>query len=465
MNTRIDVQSHQGIVADDFYDADAVDDERDLNTVLKSVKNFATLSEALRILGAMIIVASMSVFMLQGWQQGNDIQRYLMLLAQTGLLTAGGFVLSHGLKETKGARIFFGLALISIPANFTILSALLYSIRQWDGGLSSYPEFATWQAVDPSAAAFTLLGALAALTPIAMFCFAIMARRSAIQLSLHFLLINALLLIPIRSSAAIGVVALAGTIYALSAIGRLTKSDKALSTPEGRFALTILFIPIGIILFRSLYFYEADSLLIGMLMTAIYVTLRQISLLSMRREYVPHLLELVSLPVAFIAATSFAVVVEGFLRYEYMAPTFAIVFAAFALDIVRRSTSSSVSAVAGACASIATCLSLVFNVTVFTNPTTAFMCLIGGCVMLLVGRGSADRLATLAGCVTIAAGVVFGLGEMVSMILRSSWVDLAVFGASAIVLGSVLERHGASIQLRLSKWLAGVTPASQQEVM
>ncbi|RLA30822.1 MAG: hypothetical protein DRR11_12410, partial [Gammaproteobacteria bacterium] len=116
--------------------------------VMQSVRNFASLSEALRMVGAAVLLASMSVFLMQGWNDGNDISRYLLLLAQTGLLTAAGFAMSHGLKETKGARIFFGLSLVSIPANFTILGALLYSVFQWDGGLSTYPGYATWQIED-----------------------------------------------------------------------------------------------------------------------------------------------------------------------------------------------------------------------------------------------------------------------------------------------------------------------------
>ena len=117
----------------------------DADRIMQSIRNFATVSEALRILGAAGLLASMSLFLLQGWNDGNDIGRYLMLLTQTGLLAAAGFAMSHGLKETKGARLFFGLALVSVPANFTILGALLYSVFQWDGALTTYPGFATWQ--------------------------------------------------------------------------------------------------------------------------------------------------------------------------------------------------------------------------------------------------------------------------------------------------------------------------------
>jgi len=54
-----------------------------VDSVMQSVRNFATLSEALCVLGAAVILASMSVFLLQGWNEGNDISRYLLLLAQT----------------------------------------------------------------------------------------------------------------------------------------------------------------------------------------------------------------------------------------------------------------------------------------------------------------------------------------------------------------------------------------------
>ena len=57
-----------------------------VESVAQSIRNFATLSEALRVLGAAVLVASMSVFLMQGWSEGNDIRRYLMLLSQTGFI-------------------------------------------------------------------------------------------------------------------------------------------------------------------------------------------------------------------------------------------------------------------------------------------------------------------------------------------------------------------------------------------
>ena len=258
--------------------------ENKVESILRSVRNFATLSEALRILGATVLLASMSVFLLQGWNEGNDISRYLLLLAQTGLLAAAGFAMSHGLKEAKGARMFFGLALISIPANFTILGALLYSVFQWDGMLTSYPSYATWTIENLAGTSATFAGAMLVLLPVTFFCFAVMARHSAKALTLHFLLLNALLLLPIRSSFAAGSIALLGVFYALNVVSKLPRQNKALKTGEGKFALTALFIPLGIILFRSMYFYQVDSLMVAMVAMAFYLAARQGLALARRNQ-------------------------------------------------------------------------------------------------------------------------------------------------------------------------------------
>ncbi len=424
-----------------------------LESILQSLQGFATVSEALRLLGAGVLVASMSVFLLQGWNEGNDISRYLLLLSQTGLLAAAGFALAYGLKETKGARVFFGLALISVPANFTILSALLYSVLQWDGALGTYPEYATWQIADLASIGLTFGGALLVLVPATMFCFAIMARRSAYWLTGHFLLLNALLLLPIRSSTAVGVVALLGTAYALYAIGKLIGKDGALRTPEGRFALATLFIPIGIILFRSMYFYELDSLLIGMLASAVFLVFRQLSLFPDRSPRFAVLLDLLSLPVALLAASALTDAFTQSVSWEFQAPTFAVAFATMALDIARRTDSRVLAKTAGVAVSVLTSASFIFSVIISGSALGALLCLVAGLIMVLVGYALKDRLALIAGGLTVFTGAAFGFDDVVELILQSGWIELSVFGAVLIALGSVLDRHGASLKLRLGKQL------------
>jgi len=430
--------------------------------IMQSVRNFATLSEALRILGAAVILASMSVFLLQGWNEGNDISRYLLLLTQTGLLATAGFAMSHGLKESKGARIFFGLALVSIPANFTILGALLYSVFQWDGGLTTYPGYASWQIENVASTGLTLGGAMVVLLPVTLFCFAIMARHSARSLSFHFLILNALLLLPIRSSMAAGTIALLGILYALYAVGKMTAKDRSLKTGEGKFALVTMFIPLGIILFRSMYFYQVDSLMVAMVSLALFLSARQVSLFPDRSERLSAVLEMLSLPFAMIAALALTDASAPYLVNGLDVALFAVVYTALALDVLRRTGSRHLRKVIGVSISLAVSVSFTLSVANDPSALTALLALAAGVMLMLWGVAGRRAVASIGGTLTAIAGVFFGFEVLLQLILDSSWIDLAIFGAAAIALGSVVDRHGVVIKLRLDKWFNAVSEQKEQ---
>jgi hypothetical protein len=433
-----------------------------VDSIMQSVRNFTTLSEALRILGAAVILASMSVFLLQGWNEGNDIRRYLLLLTQTGLLAAAGFAMSHGLKEAKGARIFFGLALVSIPANFTILGALLYSVFQWDGGLSTYPGYATWQIDNIASTGAVLGGAMIVLLPVTLFCFAIMARHSAKSLSVHFLLLNALLLLPIRSSMAAGTIALLGVVYALYIISQLAAKDRSLKTGEGKFALATLFIPLGIILFRSMYFYQVDSLMFAMVLLTLFLAARQVSLFPDRNARLAVTLEALSLPVAMAVAVASTDAFSPILAKGLAGPLFAVTYAVLALDVLRRTGSRHLRNAIGVSISLTVALGFTLGVLTVPGATTALLSLMAGLILVLWGASSRKPVAMFSGIVTMLAGAFLGFDAIVQLIVTSSWIDLAIFGASAIALGSVLDRHGVVIKLRLDKWFNSIGEQKEQ---
>ena len=451
MNTR--VRAFDGdLIADNGEKVVLSTSRFSVDSVMRSVRNFATLSEALRMLGAAVILASMSVFLLQGWDEGNDIRRYLLLLAQTGLLAAAGFAMSHLVKETKGARSFFGLALVSIPANFTILGALLYSVFQWDGGLTHYPGYADWRIEDVASIGVTMSAAMLVLVPVTLFCFAIMARRSAKSLSQHFLLLNALLLLPIRSSVAAGTIALAGIVYALLVMGKLTREDLALKTGEGKFALATLIIPPGIILFRSMYFYQVDSLMIAMVAMALFLSARQASQFPDRSARLGLTLELASWPLAIIISLALTDAFELSILSGLKAAVFSATYAALALDVMRRTGSRALAKAIGVSISIAVAVSFTFSVALTPSATSGLFSMAAGILLLLWGAADRKLVAIIAGLITLGAGVLFGFDAILRLIITSSWIDLAIFGASAIALGSILDRHGVAIKLRLTRW-------------
>ena len=420
----------------------------DIDKLIDSIRNVATVSEILRFMGAAVIVAAMSLFLLQGWSEGNDIRRYLMLLAQTGLLAGGGFAMSYALKEAKGARIFFGLALVSVTANFTILGAMIYSVLQLDNALTTYPGFATWQLTDIASTGLVTAGALVVLAPIALFCFLVMARQSARTLTLAFVPLNALLLLPVRESMLAGTLALAGMAFALWTVRRLTKKDSALATGEGRFALLSLFIPSGIVLFRSMYFYDVDSLMVAMLSAAIFIALRQLSVFPGRHKILASLFDIASLPAALV--TSIAVTVSfSNLGIEMLGPLTGLVYAAMGADVLRRTQSAVVAGFTSFTAAFAVAAG--FTVAVAMEPSIwmALTTLTAGVMLGLTGSWLGSRSAMIAGGLTMFAAATFGFDAFVGLVVASNWFTLAVIGALAIALGSLLERHGVAIKLAI----------------
>jgi len=318
--------------------------------------------------------------------------------------------------------------------------------------LSTYPGYASWQIEDVANIGITLGGAMLGLVPVTMFCFAIMARHSAKTLSLHFLLVNALLLLPIRGSLAAGTVGLLGVLYALTIVNKLTQSNTALQTGEGKFALATLFIPLGIIMFRSMYFYHVDSLMVAMVSLALFLAARQASLFPDRSARLATLLEVLSLPLALIAALAVTGAFELGMNSGLLAPLFAGTYAVLALDIIRRTASRILSKVTGVSVSLFVALSFTFSVANSPSAMTALLSLLAGVTLLLWGLAGRKPFATIAGIVTVIAAFKFGAIDILQLIANSSWIDLAIFGATAIALGSVIDRHGVAIKLRITKW-------------
>jgi hypothetical protein len=303
----------------------------------------------------------------------------------------------------------------------------------------------------------TFGGAMLVLIPVTMLCLAIMARRSMKPLALHFLVLNALLLLPIRGSLAAGTIALLGVAYALLVVGKLAKSDRSLKTAEGKFALATLFIPLGIILFRSMYFYQVDSLMVAMVSMAVFAGLRQVTMLPDRGPKLALLLETLSMPVAFTFSLAMTDALGVVVNDVLAGPVFAAIYALLAMDVMRRTESQAFRRIVFATTSIIAMVCFTFTVALRPEPLSALLALGAGAVMLLAGVSFRGHIAAFCGVATLAIGTFFGLEEIWDMVLASSWIDLAIFGACAIALGSVIDRHGVVIKMRLVKWFEAIS--------
>lgn len=421
-------------------------------SVLQKLKNVATLSELLRIFGACAVIASMSMFLLQGWSSGNDIARYFKLLTQTGLLAGAGLALSLVVKEPKGARLFFGLCLISIVSNFTILGALLYSMLQLDGQLLQYPQMMTWRSVNPTAFIPVCLGAVALMTVIARFSYAIFSRANARLLTVAFIALNILLLVPVRSSLAVSVLVAVAFLTAYRVITTVCHSESWLATAEAKFALATLLLPGIIIAVRSIALYHLDEILVISLSLIGYFLLRQT---ATRLQDAPRLrsaVEVAMFILGGIVAWQVLLLIPA-AQSDLSALIVTLVLLCFAFDQIGhtdnmawRSFVLNSTVIALFAVNLAPALwasSLWFKLNSFASALLMM-------AFLNTVKASLDNTSfstTLTFWLTLATGALLGL-EIIEILHLGNWVVVGTIGMSVIIGASLYERYGAKISFK-----------------
>lgn len=440
--------------ADEWEESSPIPEAEKLNIIdlLRNMTNFASL---LRVCGALIMLVAMSTYLLQGWSEGNDISRYYMLLSQTCLLAISGIGLSFLLNENKGARVFFGLGLISITVNMTTLGSLIFSTTQWGSALAHYPSFAKWVAPEFDALMMALLGTLVISAPVAWGSHKVLARRSAHILSALFVFTNLLLLLPVRESVYVGLTVLVAVALPLALLIKRMSQDSTLRTPEGFFAMATIFVPAGIIICRSIWLYPVDEILQITLAGTAFIALRFCALQTAEESFARRVINLLSFGAALGMAIPAAVLVERYLSRALALNVFGFVFAGLMLDLSRRSEKQ-VTVIQ--LAVIALTVSHVLPVLFVDDISNAILCILAGLVIIAVSRQHGLRDQMVMGGVTVLVGVGRQILELAKWIDLSNWVTLSVLGGVIIIAASLIERHGAMLKM---KWDRLVHPVNK----
>ena len=432
-----------------------------LARALAAVREAVTVATLLRTLGAAAIVGSLSLYLLQGFDVRGDLSRVFTLLGQSALLALAGLAVGVALREPKGARVFLALALVSVPANFAVLGAMLYSIAPLDGGLlpAHFPAFATWRA-ETSVDAWRAVGAGAALLlPITAFGFAVLARRHATTLSLALLAGSALLLVPVRAPSVTIVAAgamLIGAVIVTVRAGRRAAARGLPMTFEERLAHGLLFLPAALVLARTMLAngLALDSAL-PLAMAAFYGFDRLVAHArgTVRRQRVVALLG----AVAGVATAVLAVpLLDGTLPGAALLLVFAAVSGALSWRLMRSTDEPGARRAVGAlwsglslaavCASVAVDPSAVGS---GGGSTLAGVVVTLAVVLHGVLEGRLRR-AVLGGAVLVGLAWLHA-DVLVSLVLGGGWRALAGLGVGTIVAGSLLERFGPALRLGLER--------------
>jgi len=413
---------------------------------------FLDLPRLLRSIGAMSLLAAISIFLFQGWENGNDAYRYLLLLGHTVGLAAIGFASGHWLKESKGARLLLIIALASVPANFAVLGAFMYSQAGLDALSIIYPSVAHWQVESISTALYASLGGLVLLTPVVWLGFMVLARKSARRLTVIYLLLNVALLIPLRAPEYVAFMLLALTLIVARQSIKVAASDTALRTPEGIIARLLLYVPLGVMLGRNLWLYAADGLMFSVMAAIVYLLFRQVSIQLHRDSRLRAFFENISIiPVAALGLGVCSVVTDMFVNSAAMVfPVFAVVVAALLLEMSTRVVNGALLHRRVAAAVLTT--AMLANLIMFGSAATAAACLLVGLLVLTYGYFVEQRVVFAMGIVTLLAGLVYQMQYAIDMFSLGSWGSLAALGVAAILISSTIERFGARIKARMAHW-------------
>ncbi len=406
------------------------------------------LPNLLRLLGAAAVIIAMYSFLAKGWQTGNDTFRYLMMLGHSGVLAAIGLASGHWLKEGKGARLLLSLALVSVPANFAILGAFIFS-QSTIAQSMNYPSYMAWSVGSMQTALMTSAGALLVLTPIIYLGFLVLARSMATKLTLLFLMSNAALLIPLREPYMIGLMVLALGVLTLILSRRVAKGKSSAKTQEGITALALQYLPLAVLLGRSLWLYSADLFLFAVLAATLFLALRQFSFQLSQQSKLNGVLNMLStlsaLAVGF--CLSAALFDSHLLPDAIVFPLSSLASAAMLIEHATRSTGNT--AFYHRLAITALGLGLLANLIMFNNLLAALSSIVIGMAISLYGYKHQQRSLFSGGVIMLLLGLAQQVYQALHMFDLGSWASLALLGITSIVIASTLESEGGKCKPRL----------------
>lgn len=404
------------------------------------------LPQLLRMAGATALLVATYSFLVQGWQDNNDLLRFCMLLGHSLLLCALGLASGHWLQEARGARLLITLALASVPANFAILGAFIYA--EFGSSIAaSHPHYALWQLDSKGATLATLALSLAALIPVMLLGFRTLARALSTRLTVLFLIANVLLLIPLRDPTHVLAFALPLSVLTLLNQEKTRQQHLAARTPDGLIARALLYLPLAVMAGRSLWLYDTDAFLSTGSLLMLFLAARQLALLLPGQSIVRGLLEVGSSLLAPMIGIGVVILLERMIADSLMLPVGALICAGLLYDVSRRAEMAP--ALYRVLAMLSLSLGLLGNILLFGTLGASLLCLAIGTSLALIGRHCRQLALFSTGLLLAALSLAYQLFALLRVFDLGGWLSLAALGVLAILIASVLESGGGRIRARL----------------
>ena len=415
----------------------------------QSSKSWLTiLPKLLRGVGALAVVISLYTFLAKGWDASSDLIRYLVFLGHTVALAGIGLINAKVIKETKGARLLLMLALLSVPMIFAILGAFIFS---GGGGteIANYPHFVTWSIGSLDKALWVSAGSILVLAPVILLGFMVLVRQVSSKASLFFIASNILLLLPFRQPELVALVAVIAAASLMYFYKMSSTKALALKTVEGKVAIAIQFLPILILLTRSFWLYQFDTILVSCASLIGFVGIRLTAKALVETSLLRVCFELVSVILAIVTGITFGVsLLEFSLPIEVIVSLSTLIISTMIFELslrgVRRAESyriiSSVVLVGG----------LLMSYWAFAGLLSSLILLVTGIVMLVASFVYQQKGLLFGGLILLGTGLYYQVAQLIIGFEFNYWIALAIIGISLIVSGSYLEANATKIK----RWLS-----------
>jgi hypothetical protein len=398
------------------------------------------LASILRVLGVILIATASMTFLFQTWQGMTYLNRFLSFNAFSTLLLGSGMFLGVKVKDGTGARIFLYAALFCIPVIFSQLGGMMFDVfSPLPGSHPSIAGFFVWKASSVPAFVVALTVGISVSTAISGVAFRSLCRDKAASAFQTYMVLNALLLVPVRSDPGTAIIILvaAGLVMFSEYTDKLKKfieNGSSRSMLRGAFMLPVVILIGRAALLHDAGFFIAQSSLLTIGAYLFFLPLALDRALSLQYvgaffitlaalEFMDRILPLgMSMTfigyefTSFLAAMGLVYILSLFARTQKRL-FLGTVLVMFLLSVLDR---------------------------MFTSAEAVFVIytISGATAMVLISYHQKERGYFVLSVLTLGMALINYVGaSLLIAAYANPWLSIACIGVAGIVFASIWEKH------------------------
>ena len=401
-------------------------------------------STFLRLSGALILVIAALHYMIQGLNITSESLRFWVMPGFISFLAVCGLLCGYWLKDAKNARIFFGLGTAFVAAQLSQVAAMGRALLI--KGQSGEILLDMWWDLDhlsPLIFGSNVIVSVLLAIPVAYAGFTMLARQHRTSLLLGFLMANVAMVLPVREPMFVTTVIILGFFVLRYRDMRLYQPDRTLRSVSGFSARLLVWVPLFIIIGRSVFYPLSDIQYAVMMSLISWVMIKEIPRVTGKAEFVP-LLQYFGMTLAimawFIGADNIIQSVSS--SIEIYASAFPIVVFLFITSFHIQDDSPATRFVAAMIAMLTVLCMLLDK----HSYITALVSMGTGIGLSVAGLYLHEKLVISCGAISLIGGLIYYMGFLLDMYHAMPWLSAGLLGVAALLLASWIDKQQGSVK-------------------